>query len=63
MFIHKRRTIVDLVVDNKIQIFLGVVGGDLLKSEFFVGHFLLFFLCIPLVLSSGVSGCCVEEDR
>lgn len=49
MLIHKRRTIVDLVMDNKIQVFLGVVGGDLLEAKFFVGHLLSFFLCIPLV--------------
>lgn len=40
MLVNKRRTVVDLVVDDHVQVLLGGVGGDLLESEFlFFGHY------------------------
>ena len=40
VLVNKRRTVVDLVVDDHVQVLLGGVGGDLLESEFlFFGHY------------------------
>lgn len=39
VLVDKRRAVVDLVVDDEVEVFLGVVGGDLLEGEFFLGHF------------------------
>lgn len=40
MLVNKRRTVVDLVVDDHVQVLLGGVGGDLLEGEFlFFGHY------------------------
>jgi hypothetical protein len=34
MLIDKLGDVVDLVVDDEVQVFLGVVAGDLLEGEF-----------------------------
>lgn len=34
MLIDKLGDVVDLVVDDQVQVFFGVVGGDLLEGEF-----------------------------
>lgn len=39
VLIDEAGAVVDLVVDDQIQVLLGVVLGDLLESEFFGGHF------------------------
>ena len=40
MLVNKRRTVVDLVVNDHVQVLLGGVGGDLLEGEFlFFGHY------------------------
>ena len=38
VLIDKRRGIVDFVVDDQVEVFFGVVGGDFGEGEFF-GHF------------------------
>ena len=44
MLIDKRGTVVDFVVDDQVQVLLGVVGGDLLEGEFLCfGHIFFFF--------------------
>lgn len=37
MLIDERTAVVDLIVDNHVQVLLGVVIGDLLEGEFLVG--------------------------
>lgn len=44
MLVNKRRAIVDLVVDDEVEILLGVVLGDLSEGEFLVGHCVV--LCV-----------------
>lgn len=39
MLIDEGADVVDLVMDNHVEVLLGVVGGDLLEGEFLVlGH-------------------------
>lgn len=38
VLVYERRRVVDLVVNDHEQIFLGVVGGDFLEGEF-LRHF------------------------
>lgn len=38
VLIDEAGAVVDLVVDNHVQILLGVVGGDLLEGEFLGGR-------------------------
>lgn len=37
VLIDERTAVVDLIVDNHVQVLLGVVFGDLLEGEFLVG--------------------------
>lgn len=38
MLINKLGDIVDFIVDDEVEVFFGVVGGDFLEGELF-GHF------------------------
>lgn len=38
VLIDEAGAVVDLVMDNHVQVLLGVVGGDLLESEFLGGR-------------------------
>lgn len=38
MLIDEAAAVIDLVVDDYVQVLLGVVAGDLLEGEFLVGH-------------------------
>lgn len=38
VLIDEAGAVVDLVVDNHVQVLLGVVGGDLLEGEFLSGR-------------------------
>lgn len=39
MLVNEASAVVDLVVNDHVQVLLGVVGGDLLESEFLgFGH-------------------------
>lgn len=54
MLVYERRRVVDLVVNDHEQIFLGVVGGDFLEGEF-LRHFesgvvVLVGVCTEIVM-------------
>lgn len=38
MLVNEARAVVDLLVDNEVEVFLGVVLGDFFKGEFFLSH-------------------------
>lgn len=53
MLVNKRRAVVDLVVDDEVEVLLGVVLGDFGEGEFFVGHCVVVRFCVVVVVSTG----------
>lgn len=49
MLVNKRRAVVDLVVDDEVEVLLGVVLGDFGEGEFFVGHCVVVRFCVVVV--------------